>query len=112
MIKKMKLADLDFDESLYPRKGGVDEQTVNMMGRAFDAGATFPPIVADKATKKVVDGFHRGRMYLKKGLAETEVELVSYKTVADLFLDAVRRNATHGRKLSPWDHVHCCFNSL
>ena len=107
-MRKVPLAELVLDFDLYPR-ADVDSQHVHYMAEAFNAGATLPPLVIDKATKRVVDGFHRVRMYRRVLPEGSKVEVLekTYKNDAELFLDAMRYNAGHGRTLTTFDRAHC-----
>lgn len=106
MKKRLALASLVEDFSLYPRNH-VDEVHVSDLLRAKQAGQEFPPIIACADTLRIVDGIHRRRMFLKHDGHEATamVELRKYKNDADLFLDAVALNSSHGRKLERHDHT-------
>lgn len=108
MLKKVKLSKLVMDYELYPRDR-IEVYHVNQMAEALKAGATLPPMTVDKKSKRVVDGFHRVRAYQKVyGLkAEALVDLKEYTTEAEIFADAVRLNASHGRRLSAYDQARC-----
>lgn len=113
MIKEMRvshipLAALVMDFNIYPRHR-VDPYHVRGMVETLRSGATLPPIRVDRASKRVVDGFHRVEAYrqLSGDTAKVPAALVSYKTEADLLADAVRLNAAHGRPLTTQDKVRC-----
>jgi len=99
---------LDFD--LYPRTS-VDSQHVGYMKEAAKAGCAFPPIVADQKSKRVTDGFHRKRMYeaMYGPGHRVQVILKRYKSEAEMFLDACRYNAAHGRALTTNDRTRCAI---
>ena len=107
-MKTIPLNELVFDYALYPRSD-VDRHHVNLIREALRAGVTLPPIVIDKVSKRVTDGFHRGRAYaLENGkTCKVCVEEKAYKSDAEMFIDAMRYNADHGRRLSTYDHAHC-----
>jgi hypothetical protein len=104
----MKVSELLLDYDLYPRER-IEPFNVSQMMEALKAGVELPPIVIDRKSQRVVDGFHRVRAYQKLyGLdADIPVELKSYKSDADMFADAVRLNSKHGRPLSTYDRVRC-----
>ncbi len=106
-IKEVPVSRLVFDEASYIRPN-VDADNVRMLREAIRAGTTLPPIIVCAKTYRIADGIHRHRATrLEKGDDATiTVELVTYKNDAAFFLDAVRRNACHGRKLVPYDRVH------
>lgn len=99
------LRNLVLDDDLYPRQA-VDAQHVRALAEALESGATLPPIIVDEATLRIVDGWHRyealTRLYGED--AEIEVEARGYTSEADLYADAIRLNASHGRRFSNADH--------
>ena len=107
-MKKHALSELIFDFDLYPR-GQVDSHHVTEIVAAIDAGATMPPPIICAKTKRIVDGFHRIRAYLRRYDEDYEVECIekTYANDKDLFLDAMRYNAAHGRALTQHDKAHC-----
>lgn len=106
-METVKAASLILDFAVYPRNQ-IDDTHVLDLARAVEAGIELPPVIADKKSKRVVDGFHRVRRALRDGPdAEIAVEWRRYKNEADLFLDAVRLNAGHGRRFSHFDQAHC-----
>jgi hypothetical protein len=108
LAKIIPLTGLILDYTIYPRHM-VDDEHVRDLMRAIEAGVHLPPIVADKASKRVVDGFHRYTAYqrLHGEAARVAVEWQEYADDAALFEDAVRRNAGHGRKLAAYDQARC-----
>lgn len=102
--KQIELAKLVEDFTLYPRNH-VDATHVFDLVRALQSEQELPPIVADAKTLRIVDGFHRRRAWLKHlgDDAKVPVELRKYDDDAALFLDAVKLNAHHGRKLDRHD---------
>lgn len=107
-MQELKLSELVLDFDLYPRPS-IDSEHVKGMVEAEKAGTTFPPILVDKRSKRVVDGFHRYRKQQRvHGLDATiTAVLKSYKTEADMVEDIIGLNAQHGKKLSPYDHARC-----
>lgn len=107
-MKKHPLSALIFDFTLYPR-GGVESHHVSEIEAAIRSGAVMPPLVIDKISKRLADGFHRGKALIRIHGEDHEVDCVekTYKTDADLFLDAMRYNASHGRALTQHDKAHC-----
>jgi hypothetical protein len=105
-FETIKIAALIRDFTLYPRHH-VDEANVASMRRAIRAGAPLPPVVADRKTKKVTDGWNRIAAIEREGLDTVDVEWVTYADDAEMFLDAIARNATHGSKLTTFDYARC-----
>lgn len=107
-MKKYALSELVLDFEIYPR-GSVDSHHVGEIAEAIRAGAAFPPIVIDKKSKRVADGFHRVYGYKRVFDESHEVDCIEkeYKSDKDLFIDSMRYNAAHGRALTQHDKVHC-----
>jgi len=104
----MKASELIEDFAIYPRNC-VFNGHVHDLGLALKAGAVFPPIVADKKSKRITDGFHRRRSAVSVSGDDTtvEVQLIDYKSEADMVRDSMVRNAAHGRRLTTADIARC-----
>lgn len=102
----LPLAQLVEDLTIYPRHA-VDDSHVAQLVLAMRAGTQLPPIVVDKASMRIVDGWHRTRaarrLHGPTGAIEGEVH--RYESEAALLEDAIRRNAAHGRRLDRIDQV-------
>lgn len=106
-MRKMKVAELVIDFDIYPRNN-VDAHNVRCIMDAIIAGIELPPMICDRASKRLVDGVHRARAYLRLDPnAEAMVIEKTYHTEADLFLDAMRYNAAHGARLDSCDRTRC-----
>lgn len=105
--KMIPVAELVFDYGLYPRQQ-IDSAHVRNIRLARQAGVELPPITIDQVSKRIVDGFHRAKDILledpKGKIACTEKK---YTTEAEMFLDAMRLNASHGSNLTVCDRLHC-----
>lgn len=108
MPQELKLAELIFDWDIYPRPD-IDSAHVKSMAEAEEAGAEFPPILVEKKSKRVVDGWHRcrkqQRVYGKDG--SIMCTLKTYRSEVEVIEDVMDLNATHGKKLSSYDHARC-----
>jgi hypothetical protein len=104
MITTIPLAELVEDFDIYPRHE-VSSINVRNLIAAHAAGHKIQPIIADKKTKRIIDGFHRRRMWLKVLSADAaiEVDLKDYKTDADMLAAAVEANSEHGLQLQEID---------
>lgn len=102
----MPLAEMVEDMSIYPRHA-VDDSNVSRLVLAHKAGAQLPPPVIDERSKRIIDGWHRIRMYRRVlgDNASIEVETRDYASEAEMVLDAVTLNAVHGRALDRIDQV-------
>jgi hypothetical protein len=104
MVDTVRVGELVIDYGILPREG-VNFAHVGNLKNATLAGASFPPIIAERSTKRVVDGLHRYTMYVQLYGEEHEVE-VEFRDYADeneLWLAAVEANAIHGLPYSTYD---------
>src|SRR5947209_20211520 len=90
---------LVLDYSLYPRHK-IDADNLRRITYAREAGAVLPPVIADRKSSRIIDGFHRVSDALRAKLPEIAVEWRDYKTEADMLEDAIRPHM-HGRQLAP-----------
>lgn len=106
MADRVSISSLVRDTDFYPRHR-VDGMHVRRLAEALDAGAQFPPVVADKATRILTDGWHRCQAVEGKygPGAEIEVEWVEYETQAEVFLAAASEAAVSKLPLSPHDQA-------
>lgn len=111
-MSKMKIGELVFDFDLYPRSD-IDTHNIAYMSQAEDAGVKFPPVIIDKKSKRIVDGFHRVKMYRQKYDDNYKIEVIekTYGSEKEIFLDAIRYNASHGKMLSRHDRMRCVLQS-
>lgn len=92
---KVNIEDIKFKQFLYPRDG-LDNETVNSYRLNIDS---LPPIVVTKDLV-LIDGYHRLVAYKIEGRKEVEVEVVDLESDRDVFIEAVKRNALHGKALT------------
>jgi ParB-like chromosome segregation protein Spo0J len=87
----MRLTEIKLDAELWPRSR-EDKETVDHYAEIFEE---LPPVVVQKGTGKLIDGWHRFYAASKLGLSEVQVEEVE---IADnlLFAEAVKCNLKHG----------------
>lgn len=69
----VKVADVVFDESIYPRSEH-SQATVDRYADALEAGDVFPPIILEPGTNRLWDGFHRWSAHKQSGRGEVAVE--------------------------------------
>jgi len=104
-MQTININSLVLDFTLYPRCR-VDDQHASYMLESVKAGVELPPVIIDKKSKRVIDGFHRvtamKRFFKlnKKEKPEITAIIKTYKSEADMFLDAMKYNAAHGRMLT------------
>lgn len=105
-IAMVPVEQLVEDLSVYPRFR-VDDYHVSELAEALRAGAILPPCVVEAGTYRIVDGIHRKRAYARAGRSEVPCILRTYLSEADLFEEAMRLNAGHGRRLTAMDRRRC-----
>jgi hypothetical protein len=107
-MRTIKVSELVLDFELYPRNN-VDAFNVKQIAEAMAAGTEMPPVIVDRQSKRVIDGFHRCKAAIRLHGENAEIEVVekTYSSEAAMFLDAMRLNASHGARLDPCDRVHC-----
>jgi hypothetical protein len=106
--ERVRAVDLVLDESIYPRHG-IDDTHVRQLAEARRAGIDLPPVVVQRHTNRVVDGFHRIAAELREAGEEAliSVEWRDYPSDAALFADAMLLNSRHGQVLATYDRVRC-----
>jgi len=91
------------DEEIYPRNL-VNWVTVHRYAKAMQAGSKFPPITVAKLGLRnrliVVDGFHRLQANKNNKESYVEVEILKGLDKKGIYVEAVRRNITHGQQFS------------
>lgn len=102
MIKEFSVGNILLDWTLYPRTE-VSDETVLRLKEAILSGAKIPPIIIDKKTKKLVDGFHRHKAYQELKLNKILVEEKEYRNEKEIIEDMGQMNSSHGRPFSSQD---------
>jgi hypothetical protein len=104
MTEPVKVGELVEDLDIFPRRS-VSDVRIDDMCYALDAGKVLPPILADRATRKIVDGIHRHRAYLKRLSAEAviEAEFREFASNLEMLLESARVNAPQGMPLGRVD---------
>lgn len=109
-IKKVKAVSLILDWNLWPRheSGDLDSTNLKRMKVALTANIELPPVIADKKSLRIIDGFHRVTAYLSVFGDDADImaDFRQYKNDAEMFVDSARFNSAHGLPLSPKDRAH------
>lgn len=84
-----------------PRLGGENDGHARALA---ESEATFPPIIVNRSTMRVIDGMHRLRAAVLRGEDEIEVQFFDGDE-ADAFVLAVEANIAHGLPLSLADRT-------
>ena len=106
--RKRLISGLVLDWESSPR-ASMGSNHVRQLVEAIRAGAALPPIVVERETSRVVDGFHRVEAHRRVYGREALIEVVEkdYPDEAEMFLDAMRLNSAHGSRLAPYDQLRC-----
>lgn len=84
-----------------PRLAGENDGHAHALA---ESEATFPPIIVNRSTMRVIDGMHRLRAAVLRGEDEIETQFFAGDEV-DSFVLAVERNIAHGLPLSLADRT-------
>jgi hypothetical protein len=108
MIEEVLATTLVWDGTIYPRKS-IDGMHVSQLADAIRAGQTFPPVIAERGSGRIIDGVHRWTAFKQVCGAEGKIlcEFREYDSDADLFLDAIHLNTAHGLGLDRFEQVKC-----
>lgn len=104
MIETVKVGDLVIDHDLSPRSA-MNFTHVGVLKNALLSGVAFPPIAAERSTRRIVDGLHRYKAYTQlwgEG-HEVDVDFRDYADENELWLAAVEANNSHGLAYSTYD---------
>lgn len=104
MAEMVPVTSLEFDPDLYPRIDVSDFHVAELM-RVMEGGHTLPPVIADRKTRKLVDGAHRWHAAIRKELPEIAVEWRDYPNETELFEDACLLNSAHGLNFTARDKL-------
>lgn len=106
--RKRLISGLVLDREFFPR-AGMGSNLVRQLAEALRASASLPPIVVERETSRVVDGFHRVEAHRRVYGREALIEVLEkdYPDEAEMFLDVMRLNSAHGSRLAPYDQLRC-----
>ncbi|KKN60129.1 hypothetical protein LCGC14_0535070 [marine sediment metagenome] len=104
--KIMRTEDIHFDKSLYPRVK-PDWLTTYKYSQSMRAGNKFPPIQVTNLDSKwvIIDGVHRHGAYTRNKVEHIEVEDLEIKDRDQAYMEAIKRNSTHGRVFTSFERV-------
>jgi len=91
--------ELVLDNSINPRLTGTDSDVVDYYAEIFE-DVVWPPILVDRQTMKLIDGFHRVAAAKKAGKYTIAVQYVEGGEEDELFALAVKANMGHGVHLN------------
>ena len=104
----LKIKDIKFDQELYPRHN-TDWVVIYKYSESMKVkGANFPPIVVAQTGKVrksyvLVDGMHRLEAMKRNKEEYASCHILTGLSKNEIFIEAVKRNSTHGSDLSGRD---------
>lgn len=101
-MSEIALNSVVFDESIYPR-AEWSQRTVDRYAEALAAGETFPPIVLERGTNRLLDGMHRARAHQAAEVQTIAVEYHDIPAGVPPKLYAASLSVTHGDRVSGED---------
>lgn len=104
MAELTPVAALVFDPALYPRME-VSDYHVGEIARAMEGGHELPPVIADRKSRKLVDGAHRWHAAVRRNVEEIACEFRDYEDDAALFREACLLNSAHGLNFTARDKL-------
>ncbi len=111
-IVMVKVGTLVYDFEIYPRQhygDKIDNTHVRNLRYVLRSGTEFDdPLLVDKKTNCVVDGFHRGHAMEKERGAQALITVIykTYKNRAAMLEESGRINNSHGNPMDRQDQVH------
>ena len=94
-MNKIKIDEIKLIKELYPRFE-ADNYTVNQYRQSIEM---LPPILVAR-NNVLVDGYHRLLAHKLEGYKEISAEVFDSENEKEIWLEAIKRNSTHGRQLS------------
>lgn len=101
-ISMVPIEEIIRDWNFYPRTE-VSQETVSRLKEAISSETIIPPLVVDGKTMRLIDGFHRYEAYQGLKAETVPVEKRYYRSEKQMFEDAGKLNASHGRPFSSQD---------
>ena len=107
-MKTAKVSSLVLDFEIYPRTD-VNSTNVSQIVEATVSGVEMPPVLIDRKSRRVIDGFHRCKAATRINGDDAEVGIIerSFKNDSEMLLEAIRLNSSHGYKLDSCDRTRC-----
>ena len=104
MQQLLRIDEVIVDEGLYPRNG-LNWLHAHDYAESMRCGVSFPPIVVARIKKKffLVDGRHRLEAYNSIGEEYVTTTVLKGLTKKEIYIEAVKRNITHGIQFSPYE---------
>lgn len=111
--RSFKIKDIFWNLNNYPREAGPDWHAVMDIVSAIKVGERMPPptLATVDGKLEIVDGWHRIRAFKTMKLKQIQCEYLGVLSQVDAFAEAVRRNISHGKKLS-WHEKLLAYQKL
>lgn len=101
-MSALNLTEVVFDEAIYPRSEW-SQNTVDRYAEALAAGETFPAIVLERGTNRLLDGMHRARAHRQAEIEKIAVEFHDIPTGVPPKLYAASLSTRHGDRIARED---------
>ncbi|MFH0749017.1 MAG: ParB/RepB/Spo0J family partition protein [Candidatus Bathyarchaeota archaeon] len=95
------LKEIKIVRKYLPRKE-LNDEAVSRYFEMYESGQTLPPIVVQKGTHILIDGYHRYTALKRLGREDIDVEFLEIPE-SDIRTEAIRRNGKHGVPFSKED---------
>lgn len=108
LVREVPCSGVKLDYAIHPR-GELSQEHIERLAAAIRKGESLPPIVVCERSRRVVDGFHRYSAHVLTGGKRCLISIVEkrYRGESELFLDAIRYNASHGARIEESDYAKC-----
>lgn len=109
------ISEIVVDGRTYPRNGKV-EAAIERYAAAMRKGDIFPPIRVGRITNQepkityLVDGYHRLCASLRVGKTTIKAEVRHYGSREEIYIDAIKLNATHGEPFRQYERMRIATN--
>ena len=107
----MKISEVVIEAKLYPRTNiSGNWFTISRYMNALNSGAVFPPIVVAEHNGKyyLVDGLHRTKATQALKQTHIQADVLEGLTQKEIYLEAVKRNMTHGQQFTTQEVTNIC----
>lgn len=94
MSELVKITNIEIDSKIYPRNT-PDNAKIEEYRERMEDGEQFPPIIINRRTMHLIDGYHRYRATRALGKSEILADFIDIPEEHE-WIEAIRYNARHG----------------
>lgn len=108
MTQEIDVSSLTWDSTFYPRQN-ISESHISRLADALRAGETFPAVVVDSKSLRIVDGTHRWKAWRRVHGDDSKIpcDLREYESESQMYLAAIDLNTAHGLDLTNFERTRC-----